>query len=103
MRRAAEADTVRQCTDVAPDAVDQLVRRRPEVEAVIKQTLGFAHYDLIRTQGGMTSVTVCADQAGAEDCNTRVAAWVKANMSALLPTPPQIVPGEDVIHVAAGA
>ena len=95
--------TIRQYTDIAPDAVDQLVRRRPEVEAVIKQTPGFAHYDLIRTQGGMTSVTVCADQAGAEDSNKRVAAWVKDNMPALLPTPPQIVSGEDVIHVMAAS
>lgn len=95
--------TIRQYTNIAPDAVDELVRRRSEVEAVINQTPGFAHYDLIRTQGGMTSVTVCADEAGANDSNKRVAAWVTNNMPALLPTPPQILAGEDVIHLTAGS
>ena len=93
--------TVRQYTGIDDQAFTALLTRRADVENVIRQTPGFAQYDLIRTMGGMTSVTVCADQAGAEDSNQRVAAWIQANMPALAPTPPQIATGESVIHLTA--
>ena len=94
--------TVRQYTGVDDRAFATLLGRRADVEALIQATPGFAQYDLIRTKGGMTSITVCADRAGAEDSNRRVAAWIQVNMPTLLPTPPQITAGEDVIHVTAG-
>lgn len=93
--------TVRQYTGINDQAFTALLNRRADVEAVIQQTPGFAGYDLIRTAGGMTSVTVCADQAGAEDSNQRVAAWIKTNMPNLVSTPPQIAIGESVIHMSA--
>jgi hypothetical protein len=95
--------TVRQYTGITDQAFTALLNRRADVEAVIQQTPGFAQYDLIRTAGGMTSVTVCADQAGAEDSNKRVATWIQANMPALAPTPPQIATGESVFHFTASS
>lgn len=93
--------TVRQYTGINDQAFTALLNRRAEVEAVLQQTPGLAQYDLIRTAGGMTSVTVCADKAGAEDSNQRVAAWLKTNMPTLASTPPQIAIGESVIHLTA--
>jgi hypothetical protein len=93
--------TVRQYTGINDQAFTALLDRRAEVEAVLQQTPGFAQYDLIRTEGGMTSVTVCADQAGVDDANQRAAAWITANMPTLAPTPPQIATGESVIHLTA--
>jgi len=95
--------TVRQYAGINDQAFTALLNRRADVEAVIQQTPGFAQYDLIRTTGGMTSVTVCTDKAGAEDSNRRVAAWIQANMPALAPTPPQIATGESVIHMSANS
>ena len=94
--------TIRQYTGIEHGAVDEVVRRRPEVEAVVRQTPGFAQYDLIRTAGGVTSVTLCETAAGCEDSNRRVAAWITANMPTLVPKPPQITTGEDVLHLTAG-
>lgn len=91
--------TIRQYTGVDDRAFAALMSRRDDVEALIRQTTGLAHYHLIRTRTGVMSVTVCDTRAGAEDSNRRVANWVKANMPALLPTPPRIVAGEDVLHV----
>lgn len=93
--------TVRQYAGITDLGFTALLDRRADVEAVIQQTPGFAQYDLIRTADGMTSVTVCTDQAGAEDSGRRVAAWIQANMPALAPTPPQIATGESVIHMTA--
>jgi hypothetical protein len=92
---------VRQYTGINDQAFAALLGRRAEVETLIQQTPGFAQYDLIRTPDGMTSVTVCADQDGAEGSNRRVAAWIQANMPALATTPPQIATGESVIHMTA--
>jgi hypothetical protein len=93
--------TMRQYTGVEQGTFDALLKRRPEVEALLRETPGFAQYDLIRTTGGMTSLTVCQTQAGCEDSNQRVATWIKANMPGLAPTPPQVTGGEDVIRVTA--
>lgn len=94
--------TVRQYTGISDQAFTALLARQPEVETLIRQTPGFAQYDLIRTAGGMTSVTVCADKAGTDESNRRVAAWIQANMPTLVPTPPQIATGESVIRLTAG-
>jgi hypothetical protein len=93
--------TMRQYAGIAPAAFDTLMGRRADVEALIRQTPGFLQYDLVRTQDGLTSVTVCADQAGAEDSNAKVAAWITENLPALVPTAPTITAGEDVLHFAA--
>jgi hypothetical protein len=93
--------TVRQYTGITDQAFAALLGRRADIEALIEQTPGFAQYDLIRTPDGMTSVTFCADQPGAEGSNRRVAAWIQANMPALATTPPQIATGESVIHMTA--
>jgi hypothetical protein len=94
--------TIRQYTGIQSGAVDEVVRRRAEIEALVKQTAGFAQYDLIRTASGVTSVTLCETAAGCEDSNRRVAAWIKENMPTMVPNPPQIMTGEDVIHATAG-
>jgi hypothetical protein len=94
--------TIREYTGVTDRAVDELRHRRAELEALVRRAPGLARYDLIRTAGGVTSVTVCANWAGTEDCDRWVATWVEANIPALLPNPPHIAAGEGLIHVTRG-
>ena len=101
---AQETHHVRHATSVRgdhPRRFDTLLSRRADVETLITQTPGFLHYDLVRTKDGMTSVTVCTDQAGAEDSNTQVAAWITKNLPALGSSKPTITGGEAVFHFAA--
>ena len=93
--------TLRQSAGIAPAAFDTLLSHRAEVEALIRQTPGFLHYDLVRTPDGMTSVTVCKDQAGTEDSNTKVAAWITANLPTWGSVKPTITAGEAVFHFVA--
>lgn len=93
--------TMRHYTNLDRGAIAELVRRQAEVVALLRQTPGFAQYDLIQTPDGMTTVTLCASEAGCAESNQRVAAWVKEHMATMLPTPPQIVHGVDVIHATA--
>src|SRR5829696_6871400 len=87
-RRPEMYATMRQYAGVTPAAFDTLMGRRAEVETLIRQTPGFHRYDLVRTSDGMTSLTVCADQAGTEASTRQVAAWIAANLPALGLTAP---------------
>ena len=90
--------TVRQYKSMKANAVEELTRRRQDVESLIRKVPGFETYHLLKTDDGMTSVTVCKDQAGAEESNRQVAAWIKEHMPTLLPAPPEVSAGEVLIH-----
>ena len=65
----------------AKELFDLLERRKAEVEAVIRTVPGLISYTLVRTELGGTAVTVCQDQAGAEQ-STRIAReWIQEHAS----------------------
>jgi len=66
---------MRQYAGGTPSAFDTLMSRRADIEPLMRQIPGFLQYDLVRKTDGMTSVTVCADQAGTEESNRQVAYW----------------------------
>ena len=66
--------TLRQYAGITPANFDTLMSRKPDVEALIREVPGFVQYDLVRTADGLTSFTVCEDQAGTEASNKQVAA-----------------------------
>jgi hypothetical protein len=82
---------------------DELAARSDEVKAVIEPVQGFRAYYMVRGTDGATSITVCDDQAGAEESNQRAAAWVKENMPELAAAPPEISAGEVVVSAEAMA
>jgi hypothetical protein len=93
--------TMRQYAGITPAAFDTLMSRRADVETLIRQTPGFLQYDLVRTQDGMTSFTVCTDQAGTDASNRQVAEWIAKNLPVLVTSKPTITAGETVFHFAA--
>ena len=93
--------TMRQYAGITPAAFETLMSRRADVETLIRQTPGFLQYDLVRTTDGMTSLTVCKDQAGTDESNRQVAAWITKNLPALGSSKPTITAGETVFHFAA--
>jgi hypothetical protein len=100
-RRFSMYATMRQYAGITHAAFDTLMSRRADVEKLIRKTPGFLPYDLVRTPEGMTSVTVCTDQAGTDESNRQVAEWNTKNPPALVSAKPTITAGEDVIHFAA--
>jgi heme-degrading monooxygenase HmoA len=74
---------------------DELVKRQDEVKSLIQGISGFRAYYLIKTdQGGVVTVSVYDDQAGADE-STRVAAeWVRTNLPDMGVDPPQVSSGE---------
>ena len=93
--------TMRQYAGIAPAAFETLMSRRADVETLVRQAPGFLRYDLVRTADGMTSLTVCTDQAGTDESDRQVAAWITKNLPTLVSAKPTITAGEDVLHFAA--
>jgi len=69
---------------------------------LISEVDGFvAYYWVDAGNGVMVSTSVFETQAGAEASNERAAGFVRENLAALLPNPPQITAGEVVASKAA--
>jgi heme-degrading monooxygenase HmoA len=79
------------------DFADQLAARKEEVVSLISGVPGFRAYYLIRAGGDTVSVTVCDDEAGAQQSNTVAADWVRENMPEIASSPPEISAGDVVI------
>ena len=63
---------------------EALAARGDEVKAVVGGVQGFRAYYLIRTDDSTVSVTVCDDQAGAEETNRVAADWVSERATGFL-------------------
>ncbi|MER5718924.1 hypothetical protein [Streptomyces sp. NPDC002132] len=64
---------------------------------LMQQVSGFvAYYWIDAGDGVMVSTSVFRDRAGAEESITKAADFVRENLAALLPNPPQVVAGEVV-------
>ena len=90
--------SIRRYGGIEASLLDELARRRDEIEALVLRVPGLVAYSLIRTPEGLTAVTVCEDQDGAEESNTRVARWVAQNLGPLVSHPPDISGGEVLLH-----
>lgn len=76
---------------------DALVEHADELRKILGEIDGFRAYYLVRSDDGVTSVSVFDDEAGAEE-STRVArAWVAENLPDLEVSPPQVRTGEVVL------
>ena len=58
---------------------DVLEQRKSDVEGVIRKVPGLASYTLLRSDDGGVSVTVCEDQAGAEESLKLAREWIQKN------------------------
>ena len=78
---------------------DELVKREDEVKSLIQGISGFRAYYLIKTdQGGVVTVSVYDDQAGAEESTRTAAEWVRTNLPDMGVSPPEVSSGEVGIH-----
>ncbi len=89
--------------EMHPFAVDELMRRVEEGFApIISKAPGFIDYlALDAGDGVVASVSMFADQAGAEESNRLAADDVRANLASLVPNPPEITAGDVKVHKAA--
>lgn len=97
--------SVRRYEGVAPGSVDEVLRlvgQEGGFASILSKAPGFiAYYAVDAGNGVVASISVFEDQTGAEESNRMAADWVKKNLAAHLPNPPQITAGEVGVHKAA--
>jgi quinol monooxygenase YgiN len=83
-----------------PASVDAVMQQVNEgFIPIIKDADGFlAYYALKASESEIATVSVFEDQAGAEESIRMAAEWVRDNLAALLPNPPEITAGEVGAH-----
>ena len=83
-----------------PGSVDEIMRQINEgFIPIIKDAEGFlAYFALNAGAGEIATVSVFEDQAGAEESIKMAADFIRQNMAALLPNPPEITAGEVGAH-----
>jgi hypothetical protein len=82
------------------------VARRVNETAIPMATAspGFvAYYALDAGEGVMASVSVFDDRGSADAFSERALAWLRDNLTAFVPNPPEVTAGEVVAEIAAGA
>jgi heme-degrading monooxygenase HmoA len=79
------------------EVIDEVVRKRADVEQLISGVPGFIAYYVVRTSDGGATITICEDQAGTQESIRRAADWVRQNVPAAS-TPPEITEGEVPLH-----
>jgi hypothetical protein len=60
---------------------------------ILRQVPGFQEHFLVETSEGMLSISVFADQAGAEESTARAAEWVQQNLADFFAGPPTTMSG----------
>ena len=85
---------------VNPGSAEEVMRHVNEgFIPLIKEADGFlAYYALNSGAGEIATVSVFEDQTGAEQSISMAADWVRQNLAALLPNPPEITEGEVEAH-----
>ena len=69
---------------------------------IVKQVPGYQEYFLVGTDGGVISISVFADQAGADESTQRAADWVQQNLAGFFTGPPTVTIGSVWLHDVGG-
>jgi hypothetical protein len=83
----------------ANELFDLLEKRKSDVEDMMRSIEGFVAYDLVRTDGGGTSFTVCQDKAGVDESVRRAKQWIATNASDIRANDPTVSEGPVIVHL----
>jgi hypothetical protein len=70
---------------------------------ILRQVPGFREHYLVETNEGVLSISVFADQAGAEESTRRATDWVQQNLTDFFIGPPAVTTGSVWRHDVDGA
>ena len=82
----------------ASEFADALLQRPQEVRDLISSIEGFRAYYVLQTEwGDIATITICDDQAGADESIRRAAAWVRSHLTGGATRPPEIIEGDVIL------
>ena len=95
--------SIRRYEGLSPGTIEEITKLvKEEFVPIVSAGAGFIGYHLVDAGDGvMATISLFETEAAAEESNKAAASWVKENLAALLPNPPQITAGEVRIDKAA--
>src|SRR5690348_8370652 len=80
---------------VDPSQIEEIVSRaRSGFVPLVSSAPGFVSYTMADAgTAGLITISTFEDQAGADESVRMAASWIKNNLAALLPNPPQVTSG----------
>lgn len=92
---------VREYRGEASDVVAQAKQRQESLKEKMRGITGLVGYYIVDTgNGGLASVSICKDQAAADESIRVAATFVRENMAQWAPNPPTIIKGEVAIEMS---
>lgn len=76
-----------------------LEERKEEVEGLIRGVSGLVSYNLVTTEEGGMTITVCQDKTGTDESLKVALGWLKENAAHLKVNPPGVSEGTVAIHL----
>jgi hypothetical protein len=91
---------IRRYEGLDPRTVDEVARRVNEgLVPLLSQLPGFVAYCALDAGGGVVaSITICADQAGADEATRTAAVWAKEHLASLVPKLPEFTAGKIIAY-----
>lgn len=77
---------------------DALVARSGEIETLLRGVAGFVSYYAVRDGERATTITICTDQAGADESVRVAAGFVREQAIQVSGGPPQVSGGDIILH-----
>jgi hypothetical protein len=65
---------------------------------IVREVPGFMQYDFVEIAGGVVTISVFRDQAGAEESTRRAADWITENLAGFYAGPPTVTTGNIWLH-----
>ena len=83
----------------AKELMDLLAEREDEVRGILQDVPGLVSYDLVRSDDGGFTVTVCEDKAGTDESLARAKSWLQENASGNAAATPEVSDGSVILHL----
>ncbi len=73
--------------------------RKEEVEGLIQGVSGLVSYDIVKTEEGGMTITVCEDKVGTDESLAVALGWLKENAAHLKVNAPGVSEGTVTVHL----
>lgn len=87
----------------ANELTNLLIKRKSEVEKLMGDVAGLVSYDIVQTQDGCITMTVCDDKKGTDRSLAVAKDWLKANAGETGVGAPMVTEGKVLLHLGSKA
>ena len=78
----------------ATPLIEEMIRKRQDIENTIASVDGFVSYHAVRTGGGLVTITICQTEVATQETTARAATWIRENLGSLAIEAPTVTSGE---------